>query len=232
MARSLSIRIRQISYGTIHTPLETRRQDGIPTKRRTQARPPTPNTRQTYSSTHGTRLDHLYRQKSRLVACHVQMGRKLRQRMRQMSTKQNTYPPKQSPTIQNQRPSYGPTIRNRSHGSDHTTSQQSRTRRHSYDSRPRLHQSSPIPTLHNKHHRRRNCQTLSRQRVSMVRNPLKDHIRQGPSIYITLLDFVMSTPRDQPKHIHGLSPTNRRSLGTKEPMGGTIPTIRNQRFSR
>ena len=73
MARSLSTRVCQISYGTIHTPLETRRQDGIPTERRTQTRPSTPDTRQTHSSTHRTRLDHLHCQKSRLVARHVQM---------------------------------------------------------------------------------------------------------------------------------------------------------------
>ena len=126
MARSLPIRVRQISHGTVHTPVETRRQDGVPTKRRTQTRSPTPNTRQTHSSTRRTRLDHLHRQKSRLVASDVQMGRKLRQRMRQVSTKQNAHTSDHSPTIQDRRPSYSPTIRDRSHGLNHTTSQQPR----------------------------------------------------------------------------------------------------------
>ena len=121
MARSLPTRIRQISHGTIHTPLETRRQNGISTKRRTQTRSPTTNTRQTYGSTRRTRLDHLHRQESSLVARYVQMGRKLRQRMCQVSTKQNAHTPDHSPTIQNRRPPYGPTVRNRSHGPNHAT---------------------------------------------------------------------------------------------------------------
>ena len=123
MARSLPIRIRQISHGTIHTPLETRRQNGIPPKRRAQTRTPTPDTRQTYSSTRRTRLDHLHRQKSRLVARHVQMGRKLRQRMRQMPTKQNAYTSNHPSTIQNQCSPRSPTIRSRGHGPNHTTPQ-------------------------------------------------------------------------------------------------------------
>ena len=121
MARSLPIRVCQISHGTIYTPLETRRQDGISTKRRTQTRSTTSNTRQTYGSTHGTRLDHLHRQKSRLVARYVQMGRKLRQRMCQMSTKQNAHAPDHSPTIQNRRSPYRSTVRNRSYGSNYAT---------------------------------------------------------------------------------------------------------------
>ena len=66
----------------------------------------------------------------------------------------------------------------------------------------------------------------------MVWNPLKNHIRQRPTIHFTLLNLTMSTTRNQPKHIHGLPPSNGRSLGTKEPMGGTIPTFRDQRLSR
>ena len=66
----------------------------------------------------------------------------------------------------------------------------------------------------------------------MVWNPFKNHIGQRPSIHLTLLNFVVSTPRNQPKHIHSLPPPNRRPLGTKEPVGGTILEIRNQRLPR
>ena len=121
MARSLSTRIHKISHGTIHTPLETRRQNGIPTERRTQTRSPTSNTRQTNGSTRRTRLDDLHRQKSRLVARHVQMDRKLRQRVCQMSTKQNTHTPNHSPTVQNRCSPLSATIRSSGHGSDHST---------------------------------------------------------------------------------------------------------------
>ena len=66
----------------------------------------------------------------------------------------------------------------------------------------------------------------------MVQNSLQNHIRQRPQVYIPLLNLTMSTPRDRSKHINSLSPTNRWPLGTKEPMGRTVPTIHNQRVTR
>ena len=154
------------------------------------------------------RLDDLHSQKSCLVSSHVQMGRKLRQRMRQMPTKQSTHTLNYRPTIQNQCSTPGPTIQSSSHGPSHPTPQQQWIQRHSYHCRSWLHQSSTIPTLHHKYNRRKNCQTLSGQCVSMVRNSLQNHIGQRPQVYIPLLNLTMSTHRDRSKHINSLSPTN------------------------
>ena len=178
------------------------------------------------------RLDHLHRQKSCLVAHHGQMGGKLCQRMRQMPTKQNAHASNHSPTVQNRCSPLSSTIQGSSHGPDHSTPQQQQTQCHPYYCRPWLHQSSTVPTLHHEHDRRRNHQTLSRQCVPMVWNPLQDHIRPRPSIHITFLNRTMPTPQNQPKHIHSLSPPNRRPFRTKEPMGRTIPTTSDQCLPR
>ena len=160
------------------------------------------------------------------------MDRKLHQKMRQMPTKQSTHTPNQSPTIQNQCSAFSPTVRNRSHGSNHSTPQQPRVQRHPHYRRPRLHQSSNIPTLYHEHNWRRNRKALPGQRVQMVQDPLQDHIRQRPQIHIAFLNLTVSTSGDRSKYIYSLSPTNGRSLRTKEPMGRTIFTICNQCLSR
>jgi hypothetical protein len=58
----------------------------------------------------------------------------------------------------------------------------------------------------------------------MVRNPTKDHQRQGPLIHISLRTRIDQRSGNRPEPVNGVSPSNGWAIRTNEPMGRTIST--------
>src|SRR5712671_7922749 len=57
----------------------------------------------------------------------------------------------------------------------------------------------------------------------MVWTSIEGNLRQRPPLHLSLWTRVSQQNRRQTESVDRLPPPNRRTLGTKEPMGGTIP---------
>jgi len=66
----------------------------------------------------------------------------------------------------------------------------------------------------------------------MVRNPTKDHQRQGPPIHISLRTRINQRLGNQPEPVNGISPSNRWPIRTNESMGRTISTPYHRKSER
>src|SRR5580693_8372191 len=118
------------------------------------------------------------------------------------------------------------------HGSHHRTTRKRWTRRHTDHSRPRVLTSGHLPPLLHKCHGRGHSTTVSGTPIPMVRNPAKDHQRQGPPIHISLRTRTNQGPGNQPEPVNSISPPNGWTIRTNEPMGRTISTPHHRESER
>ena len=95
-----------------------------------------------------------------------------------------------------------------------------------------MHKSGHLPPLFNHHYGRRHRQSLSKQRLSVVRTPQEDDIRPRPKVHLSLRPSPDTTTRSETEHINRLPPTDGRTVRKEESVGGTIPSLRNDRSTR
>ena len=80
-----------------------------------------------------------------------------------------------------------------------------------------------LPTLQYNNHQTPDCPTILSTCVPMVRAPLLDHIRQGPSIHITLWEVLSQGTGHHLEPLDSIPPPNGWAIRAKESMGGAIP---------
>jgi hypothetical protein len=175
------------------------------------------------------RRNHTGHETKVLVAWYEPMDRRLRQRMRSLPTKQKLDAPNTPPYIPYRPRPPGKPIRRDSDGSHHATPKERSIRRHTHDSRPRMHKSGHLPPLLDHHYGRRHRQPLSEQRLSVVRTPQEDDIRPRPKVYLSLRPSPDATTGSETEHINSLPPTDGRTVRKEESMGGAVPSLRNNR---
>jgi hypothetical protein len=176
LAAMIPTRVHKISHGTPVTTMDERWEDGHTPRQPTKARSRTPCSQQTDRRTRRERLDPLHALEHCLVACHEGVGRRICQRMCPLSTEQKHQPKAANTPLQNHSPTTCPTIRSCVNGPDHSAAQESRVQRHSHDHRPQVHPSGIIHPMHHQCDRGRHHTIVPRQRVSMVRAALQDHL--------------------------------------------------------
>ncbi len=71
--------------------------------------------------------------------------------------------------------------------------------------------------------RHRSCRTLWQTRVPPLRPPSEGHLQPRPSIHGHHNEGTLQKPKHQTKHQHRLSPTDRWTIRTNQPMVRTIP---------
>jgi hypothetical protein len=151
------------------------------------------------------------------------MDQEVCRRMRYLSTEQE--PPKEShPRIPNPSTSNSRPIRSNSHGSHYPITTQQRLRRYPHHCRPRMHKGRTIPPLQNNNHGSRNCLTIFRQRIQVVRTSEANHLRSRPPIHIIIRHRTRQSHPSHKESKYCIPPTDGRSHGTKESMDRTIPT--------
>src|SRR5258708_29074732 len=140
-----------------------------------------------------------------------------------LPTKQNRHPSSEDPTLPHHHRTQGTPLPTGLYGPYHGFTPCPRPRCHTHHCRPRVLPERHIPTLFYVYHRGGDRPTISRTRISMVWAPTETNHRPRPPLHITLREGVNHAPGHPTEPIHGLSPSNRWVIRTKEPMGGTIP---------
>ncbi len=155
------------------------------------------------------------------------MDIRLHQRMRSLPTKQDPNPPEEDTPLPNHNKGGNPSFSTNCNGSYYGTSAAPWTQRHTNHSRPRVLVHSHLPSMFRYHNRPWNRSTLPRLCLPMVWSTNQNDKRLRPQIHLTIRKGPHQETRHPMKPIDGLPFPNRWTLGTKEPMGETIPTTCN-----
>ena len=143
----------------------------------------------------------------------------LRQGMRNMPTEQKPHNAQENTPLPHISPRKPHAIHSHRDGSNHRTSQEWRIRRHPHYSRSWMLTRSSLLTMHHRNHLYWNSQAIFRPPLQMVWAPHAHHQRQRPAIYLALRQGAHKESRNTAKSIHGISPSNGRSIRKEEPMG-------------
>ena len=146
------------------------------------------------------------------------MDPRLHQRMHNLPTKQEPYAQTKDPLIQNPIRPRSQTLFTHCYGPNHWPTQQQGLRRYPHYRRPQMFLRCNISSLHDHDHQTPNCQTLSQSSLLMVWTSQTNYQRQRSPIHIPLWSHTHKGTRDTTEPIHSISPSDRRFIGTKEPM--------------
>ena len=144
------------------------------------------------------------------------------QGMRHLPTEQNPDPQEENPALRNNDNARYETLLPNCNGPDHRPASSKWERHHTNHSRPRMLQGGNLHPLHDNHHGTRNSTTIPMKCLPLVRPSVTNHFRPRPQIHLSIWKSPYSKTRNQPQHLHGVSPSNRWPLRKEEPMDRAI----------
>src|SRR5258708_6518276 len=136
------------------------------------------------------------------------MGSGLRQGMCYLSTKQNYYSSSENLTLPYHYRTRSAPFPASLYGPYHWFTPCPGPRRNTNHCRPRVLPKCHIPTLFYRHHRSRDCPTISRTRVPVVWTPNETNHRPRPSLHLTFRQGTNHASGHSTKPIYSLSPPN------------------------
>ncbi len=155
------------------------------------------------------------------------MDSRLRQGLCNLPTKQNYHSlEKDTPLPYHNKRRNSPLSTN-CDGPNHRTPTASRIQCYTNYSRPWMLPCSHLPTMFRHDHRPWNRPTILRLCLLMVRATHKNDKRPRSQVHLSVWQSAHGKPQHPAKPIYGIPPPDRWTLRTKEPMGGTIPTVSN-----
>ncbi len=158
-----------------------------------------------------------------LLARGTNLDRAIRQRMHNLSTKQEPHAPNEDPPVQNHGAERQPPVLPSGHGPNHGTPQEPRARQHTNHRRSWVLTGRPLPTLPEDDHGPPDCTPLLPAPVPMVRASPTTDIRPGPTFHLPLWASTGERIRDLLEFVDGVPPSNQWVGRAKEPVGGAIP---------
>src|SRR6266571_2114310 len=187
------------------------------------------------SAKHGTPRNRKYlclNAKRLLVAQHEEGHRRIRQRMCVMPSKQDQHTPAKTTPSPNNNQHRSRTVRSDRHGLHRQTTQVPGIRYHSNHHGPRLQQSRHLYPLQRNNHRRRSGRTDNQTRIPSLWIPTKNYLGPRHPIHVPIHETLLSENRNETKRVHGLSPTNGRTIRTIQSVARTISATHMQSTTR
>jgi hypothetical protein len=144
-----------------------------------------PSSRPPHSRTPQTGQNHQKNQENHPVGRNEPIDCQLRQRMRDLPTKQDPNPLKEGPSISNHHYPRNTPIPAGSNGPDNGPSQVPREGCNPHNCRPQVLPSSSVHSLQHKHHWSGHCPAIPRTRIQMVRNTHQNNYQPRPTIHLS-----------------------------------------------